>query len=182
MRRTRVLVAVVLSLVLVGAWVLCVEWPVDEPPTATGESSRAGNRPVRLEDGRRVLVRFTDQGLVERHQSAEGRPWSRPKVLYARSGDPECPVRLSTYRNTVTVVAHYYGSGCYAESEAETVVVAVSDGDLGDWDRHLSAGWLDWKEPRYSWSGLRVVFRQGEDALSWRQTIGFTGATDGPPD
>ncbi len=171
----------VLSLTLMAAWVRCVEWPVNKAPTATGESSHFGDKPVQLEDGRRVLVKFTKKGLVERHQDAKGRPWSRPRVLYPKGGDPECGVSLSTYRNTVTVIADYFGPACYADSEAQVVIVAVSDGDLDEWDKHLSAGWLHWGKPRFSWSGLRVVFRDGGEELSWRQTVGFTGSTEGPP-
>lgn len=78
----------VLSLTLMAAWVRCVEWPVNKAPTATGESSHFGDKPVQLEDGRRVLVKFTKKGLVERHQDAKGRPWSRPRVLYPKGETP----------------------------------------------------------------------------------------------
>ncbi len=157
-----------------AVWVGCAE-PAFESPTATTHSSHFGQKPVRLEDGRRVSVRFTEEGLVERHQSAEGRPWSKPRVLYSEAGDRECTVDLSTYRNTVTVVARYY-PGCYADSEPKVMIVAVSDGDLDDWDEHHSAGWLSWDDapPRFSLLGQRVVFGTGKHAgaeeLSRRRT------------
>jgi hypothetical protein len=181
MRWKRVLVTGALSLTVVGAWVGCAEWPVETPAAKVD-----GNEgPIQLEDGRRVSVRYTDQGLAERHQEARGRPWSRPRVLDSKGGDPECRVELSAYRNTVAVVAHYY-PGCYADSEPKTVIVAVSDGDLDEWDTHRGEGYLMWKWTRFPWSGQRVVFRvedsDGLHELSWRQTIGFTGPATSPPE
>ncbi|MFG3256837.1 hypothetical protein [Streptomyces sp. NPDC048172] len=173
MRGRRVLVCGVAVLVAAGAWIGCAEWPVETP---TAESS-SDEGPLELDDGSRVQVHFTERGLVERHQSAIGRPWSQPRVLFDKPGDAECLVELSAYDDVVAVVAHY-DSGCN-DPASETVIAAVSDGDLADWETHADHNIDGWKRTRFSWSGYRVVFRkedfEGVHELSWRRSIGFTG-------
>ncbi|RLL68467.1 hypothetical protein [Streptomyces sp. Z26] len=177
-RRTRrALATAALTLAVAGAWYGCVEWPIETPDaTAYGTDG-----PIELADGRQVSVRWTQRGLVERHRDgadAGDDAWSAPKVLYGGPGDDECGVRLSTYRNTVAVVADH-PPGCYADSPPEVVVVAVGTGDLDDWDTRRV--WHDdgFAWTRFSWSGQRVVFRRedgdGVHELSWRRVIGFTG-------
>ncbi|MGW7274476.1 hypothetical protein ACWGH5_28580 [Streptomyces sp. NPDC054864] len=138
--------------------------------------------PVVLEDGRRVMVRFTKQGLTERHQDADGGSWSQPRVLHPAAGDADCGVDLSTYKNTVAVIAHH-NEGCDLGDADDTVIAAVSDGDLTEWDAHVTRGEDGWEWTRFSWSGYRVVFRKEAggvvDELSWRQSIGFTGPSRG---
>ncbi|RII20714.1 hypothetical protein DSC45_02620 [Streptomyces sp. YIM 130001] len=174
MTKRRAIAACSLVLALVGGWVAGAEWPVETP-----ETTNDWDGPVELADGRRVLVKFTAQGLVERHQSDKGAPWSRPRVLSPVKGDDDCGVHLSTYRNTVAVIAHW-DHGCYGEA-ARKSIAAVSDGDLDEWDTHVTEHEDDWKRTRFSWIGNRVVFRKEMDPgvaeLSWRQTIGFTGPT-----
>jgi hypothetical protein len=176
LRRKPVLVVGVVML-LSGAWVGCAEWPTKTPSAAKWSSEG----PIELDDGRHVTVRFTKQGLVERHQGADGGPWSRPRVLHPAAGDAECSVKLTTYDNTVAVMADW-DEGCYGEP-AENAIVAVSDGDLDEWETHGIEGTDGWEWTRFSWSGYRVVFRkagsEGITELSWRQSIGFTGPDRG---
>lgn len=171
LRRTAVILAACFA--VTGLWLGLAEWPV-QTPTANKYSS---DGPLELEDGRRVSVGFTRQGLVERHQSAEGRPWSQPRVLYPKAGDAECLVELSAYGDTLAVIANW-DHGCF-DGAADTAIAAVSDGDLTDWDIKAIDGIDGWEWTRFSWSGYRVVFRNGGDGgvdeLSWRESIGFTG-------
>ncbi|RFU86253.1 hypothetical protein DY218_13235 [Streptomyces triticagri] len=175
MSKKRALGAVAVVLTLVGGWIAGAEWPVETP-----EATNEWDGPVQLADGRRVSVKFTEDGLVERHQREKGAPWSSPQVLSKVKGDDDCGVFLSTYKNTVAVIAHW-DHGCYGEA-ARKSIAAVSDGDLDDWDTHITENEDDWKRTRFSWLGNRVVFRKEVDGaevaeLSWRQTIGFTGPT-----
>ncbi|MDI3406200.1 hypothetical protein [Streptomyces cavernicola] len=161
---------------LAGAvWLPVAEWPSQEP-TANGHDYDA-DRPLELADGRRVFVEFTEQGLVERHQSAKGEPWSKPRVLHAEPGDTECPVELSAYGDTVAVMAHW-DVGCN-DPAADTAIAAVGDDGLTDWDVEPIDHIDRWEWTRFSWSGYRVVFRKsggdGIEELSWRESIGFTG-------
>ncbi|MEU5957896.1 hypothetical protein [Streptomyces sp. NPDC047525] len=178
MRLRRGLLAGGLVLVVVGAWVGCAEWPVETPSAKTASAQG----PVVLEDGRRVMVRFTKRGLTERHRGADGGSWSQPRVLHPTAGDGDCRVDLSTYQNTVAVIAHH-NEGCYLGDADDTVIAAVSDGDLTQWDTHVTKGEDGWEWTRFSWSGYRVVFRkedgEGVHELSWRQSIGFTGPSRG---
>ncbi|MFD7292875.1 hypothetical protein ACFV9W_06255 [Streptomyces sp. NPDC059897] len=170
MRRVLALGAVLLAS---GVWVGCAEWPTKTP----SEVRRSSDGPIELDDGRRVTVAFTEQGLVERHQGAEGGPWSKPRVLHPAAGDSECDPELTTYDNTVAVMADW-DYGCYGDA-AEIAIVAVSDGDLDEWDTHGIENIDGWEWTRFSWSGYRVVFRKGDGdgttELNWRQSIGFTG-------
>ncbi|MFM9370054.1 hypothetical protein [Streptomyces sp. Da 82-17] len=170
LRRTPVILAAWFA--VGGAWLGLAEWPV-ETPTANGH---AADGPIRLDDGRRVLVEFTDRGLVERHRPADGGPWSRPRVLHPKPGDADCSVELSAYGDTVAVMADW-DQGCHGPAAA-TAIAAVSDGDLTDWDVEAIDGIDGWEWTRFSWSGYRVAFRktgEGVEELNWRESIGFTG-------
>lgn len=177
-----ILVSILLGL-SATAWITCVEW-ADREPTAVADvdAHALGTPTVQLADGRRVRAAFSPAGLDVQYQRTQNHPWSTPKTLFDKGGDAECPVSLSTYRNTVTVVAGW-DADCFWETEGPDItVVAVSDGDLDDWDAHIGLG-LEWDDvpPRYSLLGQRVVFhtsrRAGAEELSWRNTIGFTGET-----
>lgn len=167
-------VGVVLCLTLTGGWLIWDEWANEEGRLQQDD----GSARITLDDGRRVSLRYGEQGLVERHQSARGGPWSRPRLIY-RSKEDDCQsVTLATHRGTVAGIADY-GDACYVGDPPDHSIAAVTTADdLDDWDVEVVEHRDGWEHVRFSSSGNHVRFDQptleGTATLSWRSFWGFS--------
>jgi hypothetical protein len=131
-----------------------------------------------LDDGRRVSLTYGKGGLVERHQSAKGGPWSEPRLLY-RTKKLDCEsLTLATHGGTVAATADYgYGCGAGGPPDYSIAAVATTD-DLDDWDVKVIKFIDGFDHVRFSSSGHHVRFdyptvEAGPGTLSWRSFWGF---------
>jgi len=177
MRTNRALligVGVVLVVALTGGWLIWDERAHEEGRLKLGD----GSARITLDDGRRVSLRYGEQGLVERHQTTKGSRWSKPRVIY-RSQEYDCRyVTLATHRGTVAAIADY-GYGCPAGSPPDYSIAAVATAnDLDDWDVEVTEHFDGWEHVRFSSSGSHVRFDyptlEGTATLNWWSSWGFS--------
>ncbi|MFB8266790.1 hypothetical protein ACFC96_09270 [Streptomyces sp. NPDC055955] len=132
---------------------------------------------VELSDGRRVSLRYqAGTGLLERHRSARGKPWSTAKTVYATKTDPCRGIDLKAQRATVTVRADF-GQYCRDGEPPTESVAAVGTGGPGKWDTHLAKDWDGWDRVDIARNGKSATFStkssSGTTTLEWRAGKGF---------
>ncbi|MGW2079049.1 hypothetical protein ACWCOW_19245 [Streptomyces sp. NPDC001939] len=132
---------------------------------------------VELSDGRRVSLRYqAGRGLLERHRSAAGKPWSKSTTVYATKADPCRGIDLKAERTTVTVRANF-GQYCRDGEPPTESVAAVGTGGLGKWDTHMAKNWDGWDRVDIARNGKSATFSTkswaGTTTLDWRAGKGF---------
>lgn len=179
MRGLRALLASVCLLLVVpaGGWFV---W--DGPADEEGRSKTGdGSTRIALDDGRQIELAYGAHGLVERHQTARGGSWSRPRLIH-RSEEYDCTsITLATHKGTLAAVADY-GDGCPAGSPPDDSIAAVTAADdPADWDVDVTGHFDGWERVRFSSTGDQVEFRasspDGTATLQWWPVWGFTGTT-----
>jgi hypothetical protein len=130
-----------------------------------------------LSDGRRVSLRYqAGTGLLERHRSAVGKPWSTSKTVYATKTDPCRGIDLKAYRATVTVRADF-GQYCRDGEPPTESVAAVGTGGLGRWDTRVARNLDGWDRVGIARDGKSAKFSSrssaGTTTLVWRAGKGF---------
>ncbi|MFD5125270.1 hypothetical protein [Streptomyces sp. NPDC058385] len=132
---------------------------------------------IELSDGRRVSLRYrAGTGLLERHRSAGGKPWSHSKTVYATKADPCRGIDLKANRATVTVRANF-GQYCRDGEPPAESVAAVGTGGLGKWDTRIAKNRDGWDRVDIARNGKSATFSAkssaGTTTLDWRAGKGF---------
>lgn len=132
---------------------------------------------VELADGRRLGVSYAaGRGLLEQHQDARTRAWSKPRLVYRTASEPCQGITLKAFDGTVAVIANW-GRYCSDGEPPTESIAAVGTDDLSRWDTRLTKDFDGWTKVVASRGSRHLRFTRVSTEwlarLRWSRTEGF---------